>query len=412
MTPVMRRRARERDPAPAGRRRALGRAAFSPVSLAALCRASLLAVGLASLTGLYLASLTALYLVLPTALGGVLVASAEGEPWPGGVGAVAGFGPAPRSESGRFVNPTGDLEHGSFGVRWGFMWRRLGTAFRSGEGHPERVANDGAFLRENARHSEPTVTWIGHATLLVQMEHVSFLTDPIWSERPSPISFLGPKRFVPPGLAIEDLPPIDFVVISHNHYDHLDLRTLEKLARRRAETIFYVPLGNGALLRSAGITRVVELDWGDRVTFEGATIHCLPTQHWSKRGLADDQRALWASWAVTGPERRFYFAGDTGSFDGFERIGEGLGPFDLVAVPIGAYAPRAMMKASHMDPEEAWQAAVALGARRAVAMHYGTFDLSDEPLAEPPRRFRAAAAQTGEPAPTAWILAVGETRAF
>ena len=339
----------------------------------------------------------------------IAAASVRGEP---GVPGFPAFGPAPRTEAGRFANPIGDLDHGSFGVRWGFMWRRLGTAFRSGAGHPARVANDGAFLRENARHSEPTVTWIGHATLLVQMEHVSFLTDPIWSERPSPISFLGPKRFVAPGLEIEDLPPIDFVVISHNHYDHLDLRTLKKLAKRSPETLFYVPLGNAGLLRKAGITNVVELDWGDRVSFEGATIHCLPTQHWSKRGLADDQKALWASWAVTGPERRFYFAGDTGFFDGFEGIGEGLGPFDLVAVPIGAYAPRAMMKASHMDPEEAWRAAVALGARRAIAMHFGTFDLSDEPLDEPPRRFRAAAAGTSAAEPRAWILDIGETRQF
>ncbi len=215
-----------------------------------------------------------------------------------------------------------------------------------------------------------------------------------------------------PGIAIEDLPPIDFVVISHNHYDHLDLRTLEALAQRDAETIFYVPVGNGALLQAAGIARVVELDWGDRVTFEGATIHCLPTQHWSKRGVADDQKALWASWAVTGPERRFYFAGDTGFFGGFQRIGEGLGPFDLVAVPIGAYAPRAMMKASHMDPEEAWRAAVALRARRAVAMHFGTFDLSDEPLDEPPTRFRAAAQRMNGSEPAAWVLDIGETRAF
>ncbi len=127
-------------------------------------------------------------------------ASVRGQVGVRGLPDESDFGPAPRTEAGRFINPSGDLDHGSFGVRWGFMWRRLGTAFRSGEGHPDRVANDGAFLRENARHSEPTVTWIGHATLLVQMEHVSFLTDPIWSERPSPISFSARSASWSPGL--------------------------------------------------------------------------------------------------------------------------------------------------------------------------------------------------------------------
>jgi N-acyl-phosphatidylethanolamine-hydrolysing phospholipase D len=141
-------------------------------------------------------------------------------------------------------------------------------------------------------------------------------------------------------------------------------------------------------------------------------VACLPTQHWSKRGLADDDRALWASWAVTGPERRFYFAGDTGWFDGFARIAEVFGSFDLAAVPIGAYEPAAMMRASHLDPEQAVRAALALRARRALAIHYGTFDLSDEPLDEPPRRFRDAARAEGLGDDAAWVLRIGETREF
>lgn len=159
------------------------------------------------------------------------------------------FDGAPRGADGRFTNIDGEIGHGSLGVRFPFMMRRLGTYFRDGNGAPERAANDGAFLRENARHSVPTVTWVGHATLLVQLQHVTFLADPIWPSRPSPVPFIGPSRYVEPGLAMDDLPPIDFVVISHNHYDHLDLPTLRSLAERNPETLFFVPLGNGAFSR-------------------------------------------------------------------------------------------------------------------------------------------------------------------
>jgi N-acyl-phosphatidylethanolamine-hydrolysing phospholipase D len=319
---------------------------------------------------------------------------------------------APRGETGRYENVGGDIGHGTLGVRFPFMVRRLGTYFRSGNGAPAAVENDGAFLRENAQHSVPTVTWVGHATLLVQLEHTTFLTDPTWSNRPSPVPLVGPKRYVAPGIKITDLPPIDFVVISHNHYDHLDVPTLRALAQRDAETRFFVPLGNAALLQRHGIHNVEELDWGDTSTHGGVTIHCLPSQHWSKRGLGDENKALWSSWAVTGGQRRFFFSGDTGYFRGFKAIGDKLGPFDLVAVPIGAYAPRAMMRESHMNPEEALNAALDLRARSAVAMHFGTFDLSDEPLDEPPRRFMQAAENSSIGTDGAWVLDIGETRAF
>jgi N-acyl-phosphatidylethanolamine-hydrolysing phospholipase D len=322
------------------------------------------------------------------------------------------FSGAPRGDDGRYTNVAGDIGHGTASVRLPFMLRRLGTYFRDGEGAPQRVVNDGLFLRENASHSIPTVTWIGHATLLVQLEHLTFLTDPTWSNRPSPVPLIGPRRYVKPGLAMEDLPPIDFVVISHNHYDHLDLPTLRSLAKRNPETVFFVPLGNGDLLRQQGLLYVEELDWGQTAVYEGATIHCLPSQHWSKRSLTDDRKALWSSWAITGADKRFYFAGDTGYFSGFKAIGQRLGPFDLVAVPIGAYEPRAMMRESHMNPEEAITAALDLGAERALAMHFGTFDLSDEPLAEPPLRFMEAARSSGLGEEDAWVLDIGETREF
>ena len=325
---------------------------------------------------------------------------------------VSTLGPAPRDADGRFVNSVGALSRGSAGVRFPFFLRRIAGSFRERPGAPESIANDGAFLRENARHSQPTVTWIGHATLLVQMDHVTFLTDPIWSDTASPVSFLGPRRFVAPGMALEDLPPIDFVLISHNHYDHLDLATLTALAARNSATRFFVPLGNAGLLRESGIANVDELDWGGSLTHEGVRITCVPAQHWSGRGLRDERRALWSSWVVTGSSRRFYFAGDTGYFAGFTQIAKALGPFDLAALPIGAYEPAAMMRPAHLDPEEAVQAALDLHARAAVAIHYGTFDLSDEPLDEPPRRLRDAAAKSALGESSAWVLRIGETREF
>jgi N-acyl-phosphatidylethanolamine-hydrolysing phospholipase D len=325
---------------------------------------------------------------------------------------VGALGPAPRDASGRFLNAVGALSHGPLGVRLPFFLRRMAGSFRERPGAPERIANDGAFLRENARHSTPTVTWIGHATVLVQMNHVSFLTDPIWSDTASPVSFAGPRRFVAPGVALDALPPIDFVLISHNHYDHLDLATLAALAARDPETRFFVPLANGDLLREAGIANVHELDWGESREHEGVRVHCLPSQHWSRRGARDERRSLWASWAVTGSERRFYFAGDTGYFAGFAEIARALGPFDLAALPIGAYEPVEMMKSSHLNPEEAVRAAVDLHARRALAIHYATFDLSDEPLDEPPRRYLDAAETNALGRDNGWVLRIGETRPF
>ena len=303
------------------------------------------------------------------------------------------FEAAPRTEDGRFTNWVGDLPHGTFGTRFPFMGRRMAGFFRSRPGIPKRLSDASERLHalENSGETEATVTWIGHSTLLVQMEGVRFLTDPNWSEHPSPISWLGPRRFVEPGLSLDELPPIDFVVVSHNHYDHLDLPTLRALAELNPELRFLVPLGNGPLLRKDGLDHVVELDWGDVVEIGGLSVHCLPAQHWSKRGLTDDLKSLWASWGVIGAEHRFYHSGDSGYFRGFKEVGEKLGPFDLVGVAVGAYAPRAMMQPSHMNPEEAFQAARDLGAKRALAMHFGTFDLSDEPLDEGPRRFRAAA---------------------
>lgn len=326
---------------------------------------------------------------------------------------MAKFTKAPIDDKGLFTNVKGELSQGGLNVRVPFMLRRFGTYFRSSEGAPILSKNDGAALRANALNDEKaTVTWVGHATVLVQMHGVTFLTDPIWSDWPSPLAYIGPRRFVEPGIEIDNLPAIDFVVVSHNHYDHLDLPTLKALAQKNADTKFFVPLGNAKLLNSQGIAKVTEMDWGDTATYKDLTIHCLPTQHWSKRSISDTRKTLWSSWAVTGPEKRFYFAGDTGYFSGFKEIGEKLGPFNVAAMPIGAYEPNAMMKASHMDPAESIMASLDLKAERVLAIHFGTFDLSDEPLGEPPVLFRKAAAATTLAGDKTWVFDIGETREF
>lgn len=288
-----------------------------------------------------------------------------------------------------------------------FLRRVVGASSSTAARVPQKVANNGVFLRENSLGSVPRVTWVGHSTLLVQMGHVTFLTDPTWSATASPFA-VGPRRFVEPGLAMDDLPRIDFVVVSHNHYDHMDLETLRRLSERGAR--IFVPLANAATLQGAGINNVQELDWWRAHTIGQVEVHCVPARHWSRRGVFDENRALWSGWVVTAQDRRFYFAGDTGFFDGFEEIGRRLGPFDLAAVPIGAYEPQAMMAPAHLSPEEAVDAAIALGARRSVAIHFGTFDLSDEPVDEPPKRFREASAEAGRGVGVDWVLSVGETR--
>jgi N-acyl-phosphatidylethanolamine-hydrolysing phospholipase D len=285
-----------------------------------------------------------------------------------------------------------------------FLLRRLWLSVVPRPGGAPVAAPDPAALSLN-----PALTWIGHASFLVRMDGATFLTDPMFSHRASPLSFAGPPRLVPPGLALDSLPPVDFAIVSHDHYDHLDLPSVRALARRGVR--FVVPAGMGALVREAG-AEATELDWWEHAPMGPVTVHCVPARHFSGRGLFDRNRRLWAGFVVTGPTRRFYHAGDTATFDGFAEIGRRLGPIDLAAMPIGAYLPRRMMAPVHVTPEEAVQAAVRAGAKRIAAMHWGTFDLADEPLDEPPRRFRAEAERLGLSEDRAWVMKVGETRAW
>lgn len=297
------------------------------------------------------------------------------------------------------------FEHAGLDVTLPFFLRKIATQFSDKPNPPTAVPNDGSALRDT---SQPSMTWIGHASVLVQMDGVTVLTDPTWSDRASPISFAGPRRFVAPAIPIEALPPIHAVLVSHNHYDHLDLPTLRRLSERG--TRFFVPLRVGALLRAEGIGPVEELDWWESRALGDVQVHCVPARHWSARSLTDRDETLWAGWAVVGPTRRFYFAGDTGYTRSFADIGARLGPFGLVALPIGAYAPQVMMQPVHMNPEEAVQAALDLQAAHALGVHYGTFDLTEEPLDEPPRRFHAEGVRRGLARDFLWTPPLGETR--
>jgi N-acyl-phosphatidylethanolamine-hydrolysing phospholipase D len=285
-----------------------------------------------------------------------------------------------------------------------FFARRMWASIFPRPGAAPRVPFDAAAL-----HSDPAVTWIGHATLLVRMEGATFLTDPMFSRRASPLPFAGPRRLVEPGVPLSDLPKIDFVVLSHDHYDHTDARSIRVLAARG--TPFVVPTGMGALVRGWG-AQATELGWWERTTVGPLRIHCVPARHFSGRSLTDRNRRLWSGWVIEGDTRRFYFAGDTAFFPGFGEIGQRLGPPDLAAMPIGAYLPQVIMKPVHVTPEEALRGATEAGAKRVLGMHFGTFDLTDEPLDEPPARFRAEATRLGLAEDRAWVLKVGETRAW
>jgi N-acyl-phosphatidylethanolamine-hydrolysing phospholipase D len=359
-----------------------------------------------------LASARAIFSILAILGSGALLvaplaaSSSEGEAEPSRIG------PAPRDSSGRFLNWNDPLPRGGVGVRASFFWSML-TGSAGGEiTPPERVPNNGSFLRTNDRGTFATITWIGHSSLLIQMGQQNFLTDPVWSRRASPVGWAGPERVIEPGLAIEDLPPINFVLISHNHYDHLDLETLKQLAERFPGVQFWVPVGNAELLIENGIEAVFELDWGGSARSGELEIVCLPAQHWSQRTPTDRRKALWSSWAVRSAERSFYFGGDTGYFSAFEAIGKEYGPFDLAALPIGAYEPSAMMQPVHLNPEEAVRAARDLRARQMMGIHFGTFVLTEEPFSEPPVRFRSALEEAGLSGAFGWLLAIGETRAF
>lgn len=274
----------------------------------------------------------------------------------------------------RFFNPDGAPPKG-FGDFW--KWRREGDR----QEWPENIPL-AATAKPAMRVDDLTITMVGHATMLIQMDGLNILTDPVWSERASPVSFAGPKRVIAPGIAFEDLPPIDLVLLSHCHYDHMDLQTLTRLQQTH-DPLVITPLGNDTIIKGTGLKTQV-MDWGQSASFKHTSVHCLPCHHWGARGVKDRSMALWASFVLTSPKGAVMFIGDTGFDKGRPYQGlDSLGPIRMALLPIGAYAPEWFMADQHQNPAQAVEGFRIMGARYAVGHHWGTIQLTDEGRDDP-----------------------------
>jgi L-ascorbate metabolism protein UlaG (beta-lactamase superfamily) len=279
----------------------------------------------------------------------------------------------------RFVNPYGSAGQPFSKVPRMLLTRRTPWPLNVDEPPSKPPALDGAAA---------VVTFIGHATFLIQTPAGNVLTDPMYSRRAGPLNILGPRRVRQPAVRFDDLPPISTVLLSHNHYDHCDVPTLRKLAAR-FDPMVVTPLGNSAIARAAGIRRVEELDWWQDLQMPAMSISLTPAYHFSARGPFDKNRALWGGFMMALPSKRVYFAGDSAYGPHFAHIGRRLGPIDLALLPIGAYEPRWFMSVVHMNPAEAVQAHLDLQAVESIAMHFGTFQLTAEGIDEPVRALNA-----------------------
>jgi N-acyl-phosphatidylethanolamine-hydrolysing phospholipase D len=327
--------------------------------------------------------------------------------------------PPHHTADGRFRIPwpleVADQRGGGGILRW--QWQRLRETRAPNPAPAQVPVVPHHVATPAAPDDEIRVTWVGHATLLIQAAGLNLLTDPHWSRRASPSQRIGPARFQPPGVPFRELPRVDAVLLSHDHFDHLDRTTVRRLNERFGPALRWItPLGYRHWFASAGVAEITELDWWDETALParaGAVrVVCAPAQHWTRRRLREMNDRLWASWALLLPGgRRIYFGGDSGYFRGDAEIGRRLGPFALSMLPIGAYDPRWFMAPAHMNPEEAVRAWHDLGAHGAfVPLHWGTFRLTDEDPLEPPQRLRAAWQAQHLPAGDLMILRHGETR--
>jgi L-ascorbate metabolism protein UlaG (beta-lactamase superfamily) len=260
-------------------------------------------------------------------------------------------------------------------LRW--QRTRRATAWPSWREHPGTGSAPAAPAAD-----EMAVTFINHVTFLIQLPGLNLLTDPVFAERASPVQWAGPRRVHAPGVRLDQLPAIDVVFVSHNHYDHMDLSTLRVLARTHG-SLFLTGLGNGAYLQQQGITPVVELDWWEQTSLHGAQLSFTPAQHWSSRGPGGRNHTLWGGLWIGKGAHSLYFAGDTGYSRGFVDIRRRYGPPEVALLPIGAYEPRWFMSNQHMNPDDAVRAHIDLAARTSVAMHFGCFQLTDEGIDDP-----------------------------
>ena len=298
---------------------------------------------------------------------------------------------------------------------WAWQWERLlnGLPKPPAEGWKlPAVKTDPALLRSAS--ANPSATWIGHATVLLRIAGMNVLFDPNFSQRASPVSFAGPKRLVPLPIEVVQLPKIDVVMISHNHYDHFDEETVVQLAALpTGSPRFLVPLGLKAWFVERGIERVDEYDWWQATQEGEVKISFVPVQHWSRRTLTDRNATLWGGWVVEGEGLRIIHTGDTGYSKDFRDIGERFGGFDMAFIPIGAYAPRWFMQVMHLDVPEALQVRADLRATRAIGIHWGTFEaLADEPPDEPPAWLARQRAERGLRLDEFDVMKIGETRSL
>lgn len=309
------------------------------------------------------------------------------------------------SDGSRFYNRDGSDKGLSDISR--FLWESLWNESKWPEVLPNPEPSTIPDRVEQGIHT----TYINHATVLIQVGGLNILTDPIWSERASPVSFAGPKRIRPPGVAIDDLPEIDLILISHNHYDHLDIQTLRQLRERQTrEPTIVTGLGNASLLQSLGYTNAIELDWSESTTVENAKVHFVECQHRSARGVFDQMRTLWGSFVIETDFGNLYFAGDTGYSPHFKRQGERFGSFALSIIPIGAYEPRWFMEDIHLNPKEAVQAHIDLNSAQSLGMHFGVFQLTWEPVDQPVIDLDAALREANIDTDQFWALEPGQAR--
>ena len=296
----------------------------------------------------------------------------------------------PQYQNGAFVNPLPPA-----GYRVADAWALISGQFFGDEVREPPSAIPVLAVTPDSLKTAPAASglrafWIGHASVFIEIDGLRLLVDPIFSDYASPFD-IGPKRFHPPPILLADLPMIDAVLITHDHYDHLDMRTVQHLAKRG--TAFFVPLGIGAHLQAWGVpaAQIHDLEWWKEETLKGVRIVSTPSRHYSGRGLGDKNATLWGSWSVIGPQHRFYVSGDTGYSDHFRAIGERFGPFDLSFVKVGAYGPGAPWLDIHMSPEDAVRAHLDVRARRLFPVHWGTFNLAFHGWDEPIKRTLAAA---------------------
>lgn len=322
-----------------------------------------------------------------------------------------------RAPDGSFRNPWSDSEPHVWRdvLRWTRERRRQPRAETPPRG--TFPASTPTISYPRASETAFAATWIGHSTVLMQFGGMNVITDPVFSQRAFPVQWMGPRRVMDPALPIDALPPLDVILLSHNHYDHLDKPAAKRIARAHPRATWIVSLGLGAYLRGWGAREIVELDWWQQTTINGLRVTATPARHFSARRLGDRNKSLWCGFALEMESMRAYFAGDTAYHPQFGEIGTRCGPFDFVMIPIGAYDPRWFMHIVHVDPEEAVRIYEDLVAPHAgmpsplmLGIHWGTFRLTDEPMDEPPRRTLARWRAIGLDENRLWIARFGETR--